>query len=209
MYTMMRKVIKKYGALQDFHLAKRHYDLAMETNSEAYLPGILSLIKLHIRSFWHTLMGGKGGLKLWTSDEDDTGELPLYVGDVKSKLTLDFIEVFSGQKNAEGRELDGRQDDGSSEGGEGEGDNEGLSEEEDGPWYMGKARDEFHKRRRGNRETTRSRGEEEDPIEVCHSSASSVVLSHAGSKSSGQGNGEMLKENETAISVPKIISRAR
>lgn len=41
------------GVAQDFHLAKRHYDLALETNAEAYLPVTLSLIKLHIRKFWH------------------------------------------------------------------------------------------------------------------------------------------------------------
>ena len=37
-------------------------------------------------------------------------------------------------------------------------------EEEDGPWYFGKAKEEFHKRRRqaGNAR----RGEEEDPIQV-------------------------------------------
>ena len=51
--------------VKDFHLAKRHYDLALETNSEAYLPVVLSLIKLHVRSIWHTLMGGENGLALW------------------------------------------------------------------------------------------------------------------------------------------------
>ena len=58
---------------QDFHLAKRHYDLALETNSEAYLPVILSLAKLYARSIWHTLMGGTGGLNLWSPDEDEIG----------------------------------------------------------------------------------------------------------------------------------------
>ena len=55
---------------QDFHLAKRHYDQALETNSEAYLPVLLSLIKLYARSFWHTLQGGQNGLSLWGYDED-------------------------------------------------------------------------------------------------------------------------------------------
>ena len=38
-------------------------------------------------------------------------------------------------------------------------------EEEDGPWYFGKAKEEFYKRLRqaGNDR----RGEEEDPIQVC------------------------------------------
>ena len=58
---------------QDFHLAKRHYDLALETNSEAYLPVVLSLAKLYARSIWHTLMGGQGGLNIWSPDEDEIG----------------------------------------------------------------------------------------------------------------------------------------
>ncbi len=44
---------------QDFHMAKRYYDLALETNSEAYLPVKLALIKLRARSFWNTLTRGK------------------------------------------------------------------------------------------------------------------------------------------------------
>ena len=42
--------------------------MALQTNSEAYLPVMLSLIKLHIRSIWHTMMGGEGGLTLWPID---------------------------------------------------------------------------------------------------------------------------------------------
>jgi len=42
------------GVTQDFHLAKRHYDLALATNTEAYFPATLSLIRLRIRKFWHT-----------------------------------------------------------------------------------------------------------------------------------------------------------
>lgn len=60
---------------QDFHLAKRHYDVALETNIEAYLPVTLSLFRLHARSLWHTLTGREGGLSLWSNDEVDTGEL--------------------------------------------------------------------------------------------------------------------------------------
>lgn len=47
------------GLDQDFHLAKRYYDLALETNEEAYLPVILSLFKLRIRSAWNTLTNGR------------------------------------------------------------------------------------------------------------------------------------------------------
>lgn len=43
---------------QDFHMAKRFYDLALEMNSDAYLPVKLSLFKLRIRSRWNTLTHG-------------------------------------------------------------------------------------------------------------------------------------------------------
>lgn len=44
---------------QDFHMAKRYYDLALEMSSEAYLPVTLALIKLRARSYWNTLTRGK------------------------------------------------------------------------------------------------------------------------------------------------------
>ncbi|KAK8064793.1 Protein sel-1-like protein 2 [Apiospora phragmitis] len=47
------------GLVQDFHLAKRYYDQALETNDEAYLPVTLSLLKLRIRSAWNTFTHGK------------------------------------------------------------------------------------------------------------------------------------------------------
>jgi SEL1 protein len=47
------------GLTQDFHLAKRYYDLALETNEEAYLPVSLSLFKLRLRSAWNTLTHGR------------------------------------------------------------------------------------------------------------------------------------------------------
>ncbi|KZF22066.1 ubiquitin-protein ligase Sel1/Ubx2 [Xylona heveae TC161] len=47
------------GVEQDFHLAKRFYDQALETNSEAYLPVTLSLLKLRMRSFWNTVTHGR------------------------------------------------------------------------------------------------------------------------------------------------------
>jgi SEL1 protein len=47
------------GVAQDFHMAKRYYDLALETNEEAYLPVKLSLIKLRMRSFWNTITHGR------------------------------------------------------------------------------------------------------------------------------------------------------
>lgn len=43
---------------QDFHMAKRYYDLALETNSEAYLPVKLSLLKLRARGYWNRITNG-------------------------------------------------------------------------------------------------------------------------------------------------------
>lgn len=47
------------GLDQDFHLAKRYYDLALTTNEEAYLPVKLSLLKLRARSYWNTVTHGR------------------------------------------------------------------------------------------------------------------------------------------------------
>ncbi|CAI6339325.1 unnamed protein product [Periconia digitata] len=47
------------GIEQDFHLAKRHYDLALEVNPrEAHLPVVLALYKLRLRSWWNTVTHG-------------------------------------------------------------------------------------------------------------------------------------------------------
>ena len=43
---------------QDFHMAKRYYDLALATNQEAYFPVKLSLIKLRIRHLWNRITNG-------------------------------------------------------------------------------------------------------------------------------------------------------
>jgi SEL1 protein len=43
---------------QDFHMAKRYYDLALEMNKEAYLPVKLALGKLRLRSWWNGISGG-------------------------------------------------------------------------------------------------------------------------------------------------------
>lgn len=47
------------GLNQDFHLAKRYYDQALETNEEAYLPVQMSLLKLRMRSAWNTFTHGR------------------------------------------------------------------------------------------------------------------------------------------------------
>lgn len=48
-----------YGVEQDFHLAKRHYDLSLLGHPKAYLPVQLSLLKLRLRSFINNITGGK------------------------------------------------------------------------------------------------------------------------------------------------------
>jgi SEL1 protein len=47
------------GVEQDFHLAKRYYDMAAIANAEAALPVALSLIKLRLRSFYNKITHGK------------------------------------------------------------------------------------------------------------------------------------------------------
>lgn len=63
------------GIDQDFHLAKRHYDQALETNPrEAYLPVVLALYKLRFRSWWNTITNGK--IK---SIQEEPGKPCLYI----------------------------------------------------------------------------------------------------------------------------------
>ncbi|KAI0827882.1 HCP-like protein [Trametes gibbosa] len=127
------------GVPQDFHLAKRHYDLAYETNSEAYLPVLMSLIKLHARSLWHTLMGGQNGLSFWEGDDEDGRSYY----DHPDTREIDGATEQSGQPALE----EGEQPD-------------------DSPWYFGKARDEFNRRKRGHDpEVERVAREEDDPVQ--------------------------------------------
>ncbi|KAM0335305.1 hypothetical protein ACHAQA_000350 [Verticillium albo-atrum] len=46
------------GLTQDYHLAKRFYDQALEVNEEAYLPVKLTLLRLRIKSAWNTFTHG-------------------------------------------------------------------------------------------------------------------------------------------------------
>ncbi|MBW0464846.1 hypothetical protein O181_004561 [Austropuccinia psidii MF-1] len=60
------------GVSQDYHLAKRFYDLALETNSEASLPVTLSLFNLYVRSLWGYIVHGEPKyLSVFTSLTDD------------------------------------------------------------------------------------------------------------------------------------------
>ena len=139
---------------QDFHLAKRHYDIALETNVEAYLPVMLSLFRLHARSLWHTLTGGDGGLSLWSKKTDD-GKLYFI-----NHNSIDTHGLSDSDQIAGRRELDEVPT--VTAAGSAPGVDEDRIFEDDGPWYMGKARDEFNRRMRD----AGAPGDDEDPVQV-------------------------------------------
>lgn len=49
------------GLSRDYHLAKRHYDMAMETATEAWAPVQLALLELRFLQWWHKQTGGALG----------------------------------------------------------------------------------------------------------------------------------------------------
>ncbi|KIV97343.1 hypothetical protein PV10_01105 [Exophiala mesophila] len=59
---------------QDYHMAKRYYDLALEMNKEATFPVTLALWKLRARSWWNGVSGGK--VNPIREDEDEIGKRP-------------------------------------------------------------------------------------------------------------------------------------
>ncbi|GAA5878161.1 hypothetical protein JCM3774_004315 [Rhodotorula dairenensis] len=65
------------GVPQDFHLAKRNYDMALETSSDAFFPSTLSLIGLYARALYHAVTkSGEDELKalsLFGRDPDADG----------------------------------------------------------------------------------------------------------------------------------------
>jgi SEL1 protein len=73
------------GIDQDFHLAKRFYDHALEINDEAYLPVMLSLWKLRWRSWWNTVT--RGGIKGINDEPGKTKRLSL------SQWLEDFLKA--------------------------------------------------------------------------------------------------------------------
>ncbi|OAX43674.1 HCP-like protein [Rhizopogon vinicolor AM-OR11-026] len=138
------------GVPQDFHLAKRHYDMALEANSEAYVPVVLSLMKLYARSLWYTLQGGKDGLNLWTYDEDK----------------LSVAERTRLKREIEGGSKDAPQKDGGAQPAMHK-EERALEEfEDDGSaWYLGKAREEFHRRTQGRAGRAAAAAEDDDPVQ--------------------------------------------
>ena len=46
------RLTKFFSIVQDIHLAKRFYDMAAETSTDAHLPVNIVLFKLHLELFW-------------------------------------------------------------------------------------------------------------------------------------------------------------
>ncbi|TKA54602.1 hypothetical protein B0A53_03009 [Rhodotorula sp. CCFEE 5036] len=65
------------GVPQDFHLAKRNYDMALETSTDAFFPSTLSLIGLYARALYHAITKSGDdelrGLSLFGRDPDPDG----------------------------------------------------------------------------------------------------------------------------------------
>lgn len=62
------------GVAKDFHLAKRSYDQALNTDQDAYLPVKLSLIKMYAKYYWEWITGHEVGPAL-VSESHQQGEV--------------------------------------------------------------------------------------------------------------------------------------
>lgn len=80
-------------SLQDWHLAKRFYDLCKQTNTEANLPVTLSLLKLHLRSWWSSFLGGKQEHLAWFAPSSAGQRMPDSARDAPAFETIDRLEV--------------------------------------------------------------------------------------------------------------------
>lgn len=84
---------------QDFHMAKRYYDLAYEMNKDAaYLPVKLALIKLRLRSWWNGVSGGKVN-PIRDDDEDGPNKKPKTFWEWLNRF-LDNFEEMDAQEAA-------------------------------------------------------------------------------------------------------------
>ena len=85
---------KGLGVERDFHLAKRMYDQCLNTNSGAYVPVNLALLKLYIKWAWLWIRGKAGPVGLG-------GQAPATQAKDSSKSTPvqeDFYEVFEDEE---------------------------------------------------------------------------------------------------------------
>ncbi|KAL1408819.1 ERAD-associated protein [Vanrija albida] len=80
------------GVARDWHLAKRNYDLALETNQSAYLPWFLSLIKLYLTSWWvdFKTRGAVPGLPLF----EETAESPTLWEGIKGLFVAPPLDQY-------------------------------------------------------------------------------------------------------------------
>ena len=110
-------------------------------------------------------MGGKGGLNIWDLEEDEKGAFFFLCSNIFFGYIV-FVGVPSTSERESVRELDsGKQNEAAAAAKREE--EERYYEEEDGPWYFGKAKEEFRKRKSGQAPPVRQG--EEDPIQVSYS----------------------------------------
>ncbi|KAI0343734.1 HCP-like protein [Trametopsis cervina] len=127
------------GVPQDFHLAKRHYDLALEINSEAYVPVVLSSARLHVKSLWHVIFGGPDNLNLWHYDEESEQVYQQAPPSAEIDAGQGPREKYESKKEEEQYIDDGR------------------------PWYPGRAREEFNRRLSGR--AADALDQDDDPVQ--------------------------------------------
>ncbi|KAH7064500.1 hypothetical protein BKA62DRAFT_763445 [Auriculariales sp. MPI-PUGE-AT-0066] len=92
------------GVTQDYHLAKRYYDMALETNSEAAFPVWLSLVKLQARSLWYQLTGGSEKaltLSLWDDEDADGWQFSKAKDELVRRLRGERVAAQAANANAE------------------------------------------------------------------------------------------------------------
>jgi len=103
---------------------------------------LLSLARLHARSLWHTLMGGTNGLSLWGDDDDESSRS--YYSQTQNR-EIESAESPETAPQAAREQV------------------EEPEEYEDGPWYIGKARDEFNRRLSGG--NVERLAQDDDPVQ--------------------------------------------
>ncbi|KAJ1547289.1 ERAD-associated protein [Nowakowskiella sp. JEL0078] len=89
------------GVRKDYHLAKRLYDQALNTNPNAYLPVYLALLKLYIKSTWAYWTGGPGlGSTPALTTEETTNDQAEPLSVVPQEATPDEIAGWLEQEEA-------------------------------------------------------------------------------------------------------------
>ena len=118
-------------------------------------------------------------------------------------MKLGMLPGRSYYDHPDAREIDGTQDPNA-----GQPSLEDGEEFDEGPWYLGKARDEFNRRRRGH-DQERAAQDEEDPVQVRSLSQPYVLLHLLILFPSGLASVVKPRPTETATSVPKTTLTRR